>query len=134
MTRYLAAYAVCIVVMLLLDLLWIGVVARPWYQQGIGHLMAERFNGLAAAAFYAVYGFGLVYFVVLPDGASTSWGKTVLAGALFGLCAYATYDLTNAATLRQWPWSVSLMDMAWGGFASLCACAAAKTAVDHLGG
>ena len=96
MTRYLAAYAVCIIVMLLLDGVWIGVLARPWYQQGIGHLMAERFNGLAAAAFYAIYGIGLVYFVILPGGASAAWSKTVISAALFGLCAYAAYDLTNA--------------------------------------
>jgi len=132
MTRFLAAYAVCIGVMLVLDGLWIGVLARPWYQQGIGHLMAERFNGLAAAAFYAIYGIGMVYFVVLPDGASAAWSKTLVSGALFGLCAYAAYDLTNLATLKNWPWSVSLMDMAWGSFATLCACAAGKFVVDRM--
>ena len=82
MTRYFAAYAACIVVMLVLDGLWIGVLARQWYQQGIGHLMADGFNGLAAAAFYAVYGIGLVFFVVLPDGASTGWGKTMVSSAV----------------------------------------------------
>lgn len=133
MTRYLVAYAVCIIVMLLLDGLWIGILARPWYQQGIGHLMAERFNGLAAAAFYAVYGIGLVYFVVLPDGASATWGKTVGSAALFGLCAYAAYDLTNAATLKNWPWTLSVMDMAWGSFATMCACICGKLVIDRIG-
>lgn len=132
MTRYLSAYGVSILVMLILDGLWIGVIARPWYQQGIGHLMADRFNGAAAAAFYAVYGIGLVYFAVLPDGATASWGKTMGVAALFGFCAYATYDLTNAATLKDWPWAVSFMDMAWGTFASLCACVAAKWVVDRF--
>ncbi len=133
MTRYFAAYAACIVVMLVLDGLWIGVLARQWYQQGIGHLMADGFNGLAAAAFYAVYGIGLVFFVVLPDGASTGWGKTMVSGALFGLCAYAAYDLTNAATLKQWPWGLSLMDMAWGSVASMCACVSGKWVADQFG-
>lgn len=132
MKRYLTAYATCIGVMLVLDGLWIGVLARPWYQQGIGHLMAEQFNGLAASAFYLVYGLGLMYFVVSPAGASTTWRRTLVSGALFGFCAYATYDLTNLATLRDWSVAVSLMDMAWGGVASLCAGAGGKWVFDRM--
>ena len=133
-TRYLAAYGVCIAVMLMLDGIWIGVLAKPWYLQGIGHLMGTTFNAVAAAAFYAIYGIGLVYFVVAPGGVSTGWSKTLLSGAVFGLCAYAAYDLTNLATLRNWPLGVSLMDMAWGSVASMAACAGGKLAFDRLGG
>jgi uncharacterized membrane protein len=131
MKRYLAAYGTCIGVMLLLDGLWIGVLARPWYQQGIGHLMAEQVNVVAATAFYLVYGLGLMAFVVSPAGASRAWRKTLVSGALFGFCAYATYDLTNLATLKNWPVDVSLMDMAWGSVASLSAAAGGKWVFDR---
>ncbi len=132
MTRYLAAYGACMVVMLVLDVVWIGLIAKPIYRQGIGHLMAAQFNGLAVAAFYLVYGVGLMFFVVAPDGASTAWGRTLLAGALFGLVAYATYDLTNLATLKDWPLRLALMDIAWGGIASVSAAAAGKWAFDRM--
>ncbi len=132
MKRYLGAYATCVAVMLVLDGIWIGVLARPWYQQGIGHLMADQFNGVAAIAFYLVYGLGLMFFVVSPSGASTPWRKTLLSGALFGFFAYATYDLTNLATLKNWPVGVSLIDMAWGSVASLSAGAGGKWVHDHI--
>lgn len=126
MTKYLAAYGVAILVMLILDAVWIGIIAKPLYQQGIGHLMAPGFNAAAAAAFYVVYGVGLMFFVIVPDGATAPWGRTLLAGAVFGFVAYATYDLTNMATLKDWPLGMSLADMAWGAVASMSACASGK--------
>lgn len=94
--------------------------------------MAEQVNGQAAAAFYRVYGLGLMHFVVRPAGVSTAWRKTLVTGALFGFFAYATYDLTNLATLENWSVAVSLMDMAWGTVASLCAAAGGKWMFDRL--
>lgn len=129
MTRsWLAAYAATLVAMLAIDLLWLGVVARPLYAQGIGHLMAERPNMPVAALFYAVYALGLVVFVVAPQAAGPGWTATLLRGALFGFVAYATYDLTNLATLKGWPVWLSLVDMAWGSAVSAVCATAGRAA------
>ena len=127
MPRLAIAYAATAIVMVVLDLLWLGVVARPLYQQGIGHLMAERPNIAVATLFYAVYALGLVVFAVAPN-ADAGWGKTMRDAALFGFFAYATYDLTNLATLKDWPVGISLLDMAWGSLLSALAAAAGKAA------
>ena len=121
MKRQLAAYAGTLIVMVGLDLLWLGVIAKPIYQQGIGHLMADKPNVPVAVLFYALFGVGLVVFAVLAAGPDPGWVKTVGMAALFGLFAYATYDLTNLATLKQWPVGLSLIDMAWGTCVSAAA-------------
>ena len=114
MKKYLGACATVMLVMGLLDALWIGWLARSVYQQGLGHLMAQQVQPAAAVAFYLVYGVGLMVFVVAPEGASTTWNRTLRRGALFGFVAYAVYDLTNLATLKTWSLKLSLIDMAWG--------------------
>ena len=88
MPRLIAAYAATLIVMVAVDLLWLGVVAKPVYQQGIGHLMAERPNFAAAVVFYALFALGLMVFAVVPNAATDAWGKTLLAGAMFGFFAY----------------------------------------------
>ncbi len=130
MKRHLASYAGTMIVMVGLDLLWLGVIAKPLYQQGIGHLMADKPNVLAAVLFYALFGLGLVVFSVLPSGPAPGWGKTVTMAALFGFFAYATYDLTNLATLKQWPIGLSLLDITWGTFVSAAAAAGGKAMMD----
>lgn len=134
MRKYLAAWSLVLLAMGLMDAVWIGWLARPLYQQGLGHLMAPQVNLVAAIAFYLVYGVGLLVFVVVPDGATGSWRRTLCRGALFGFVAYAVYDLTNLATLRDWPLAVALVDMAWGSLASLSAAAAGKAGFDRLSG
>lgn len=129
MTPYLAAYAGTALTMVALDLVWLGVLARPWYQQGIGHLMVETPHLPTAAVFYGVYALGLVLFAVKPPGQAPGWARTVATAALFGFFAYATYDLTNLATLRDWPLGLSLLDMAWGTLVSAAAAAAGKAAM-----
>jgi uncharacterized membrane protein len=128
--RQLAAYAGTMTVMVGLDLLWLGVIAKPMYQQGIGHLMADKPNLAAAVLFYALFGLGLVTFAVLPAGPSLGWGRTTTVAALFGFFAYATYDLTNLATLKQWPIGLSLLDITWGAFVSAAAAAGGKALMD----
>ena len=128
----LAAYATVTIVMVAIDLLWIGVIARPLYQQGIGHLMAERPFVPAAVLFYAVYALGLMLFAVLPGEQGASWLKVAGKAALFGFFAYATYDLTNLATLKQWPVGLSLLDMVWGSLVSAVSAAAGKAVLDRL--
>lgn len=132
MTKYLSAYLATVVVMLAVDLLWLGFIAKPLYQQGLGHLMAERPNLVAAAAFYVVYGLGLMFFAVVSNAADPGWLKTAAAAALFGFVAYATYDLSNLATLRGWPVGLSLIDMAWGATLSALSATAGRFAWDRF--
>jgi uncharacterized membrane protein len=130
LSKYLVAYVATAAVMIALDLLWIGVIAKPIYQQGIGHLMAERVNVGVAFFFYALFAAGIVVFGVAPNESAPGWMRTALMSGLFGLFAYATYDLTNLATLKNWPVGVSLIDMAWGTAVSAVSGVAGKTALD----
>lgn len=128
MKKHLAAYAATALVLLMLDVLWIGGLAQSLYQEGIGHLMAEQPRLGVAALFYALYPLGLLVFVVAPRGVTDDWPATLLRGALFGLVAYATYDLTNLATLKGWPAGLAMLDMAWGCVASCGASSAGRLA------
>ncbi len=130
MNKYAAAYAGTAIVMVALDLLWLGVIAKPLYQQGIGHLMAEKPNVAAAVLFYLLYAMGVVIFAVSPQHDGSSWATTLAMGALFGFFAYATYDLTNLATLRAWPLRLSLIDIGWGTLVSAASAAGGKATLD----
>jgi uncharacterized membrane protein len=89
-------------------------VARRFYRKHLGFIMAARPNWVAAIIFYLLFVFGIVFFVVTPGFESGSLGTTLLRAALFGLITYATYDLTNLATLKDWPLIVTLVDIVWG--------------------
>jgi uncharacterized membrane protein len=130
MNKYVAAYAGTAIVMVALDMLWLGVIAKPMYQQGIGHLMAAQPKVAVAVVFYLLYAVGVVIFAVSPQHAGSTWVMTLAMGALFGFFAYATYDLTNLATLRDWPLSLSLIDMGWGTVVSAASAAGGKAAMD----
>ena len=130
MNKYLAAYGGTAVVMVALDLIWLGVIAKPLYQQGLGHLMAASPNVPVAVVFYLLFAVGLVIFAVAPHTAPHSWATTLTMAALFGFFTYATYDLTNWATLKDWPWKLSLIDMAWGTLVSTSSAAGGKAALD----
>ena len=109
------AFAVAAVAFLLLDATWLTLMASRLYRPALGHVLREDFDVAAAAAFYAVYLAGLVTFVVRP--AASPWAA-LGRGALFGFVCYATYDLTNQATVAGWPWRVTFADLAWGMFVS----------------
>ncbi|MCU7375210.1 DUF2177 family protein [Paucibacter sp. O1-1] len=130
MSKYFAAYAGTAIVMVVLDLLWLGVIAKPLYQQGIGHLMAQEPKVGVAVLFYLLYALGVIIFAVAPHHDGSSWAMTLTMAALFGFFAYATYDLTNLATLRDWPLRLSLIDIGWGVFVSAAAAAGGKAAMD----
>ena len=132
MTRPLLTYAATTAMLMLLDALWLGLLAKPLYQQGIGHLMAAQPRLGVAAAFYLLYPLGLVIFAVWPGAVAAGWGEAAWRGALFGLFAYATYDLTNLATLRDWPVGLSLLDVAWGMVVSAAAATAGRMAFERL--
>jgi uncharacterized membrane protein len=132
MTKYLVAYVAAAVVMIAIDLVWLGVIAKPIYRDGIGHLMADSPNIPAAVLFYLLFPVGLMIFAVLPNAASPEWTKTLIAGALFGLFTYATYDLTNLATLKGWPVGLAVLDTAWGTLVSAVSAAAGKWAFNWM--
>ena len=100
---------------LVLDALWLGLVAPSFYKANIGHLMTDSPNFVAAGLFYLLYVAGLVVFVTGREG---NLKQAAIRGAFFGLLCYATYDLTNLATLRDWPVLVTVVDLIWGTFAS----------------
>ena len=130
--KLLLPYLAIVATMMALDVLWIGILARPLYQRGIGHLMADQPNFVAAAAFYLLYAAGLMAFVVWPRAAG-DWPTAAAWGALFGFMAYMTYDLTNLATLRGWPLGLSVIDTAWGCLATGLAATAGKLVADKVG-
>ncbi|KAE9638866.1 DUF2177 family protein [Pseudomonas sp. PB106] len=119
MKKALSAYVATLIAFLLLDGLWLGLLMAPTYRELLGSLMLEKPLLVPAAVFYCLYVFGCVVFVVLP---AVTWQWAAKRGALLGLVAYGTYDLTNWATLRGWSAQVSLMDWAWGTFATAVAC------------
>ncbi|MEX1310702.1 MAG: DUF2177 family protein [Candidatus Sulfomarinibacteraceae bacterium] len=107
-------YVVALVTFFVLDLVWLGVVARGFYQTQMGHLMKATVNWPAAIAFYLVFLVGLVVLVVWPAVEQQSLARAIALGALFGLVTYAAYDLTNLATLEGFPLRVAMVDMVWG--------------------
>ena len=116
MTRHLLTYAATFIALVALDFLWLGVLAKTFYREALGPLMAPSVNFAAAGAFYLLYPIGLVIFAVLPSNGE--WLRALLLGALFGAFCYGTYDLTNLAILKDWPLSVTLVDIAWGAVVS----------------
>lgn len=119
--RYLLAYVGTGLVMGLLDAIWLTLMAPRVYQPAIGELLAPRPNMRAAVAFYLIYVFGIVFLAVLPALREGYAVRAATLGAVFGLVAYATYDLTNQATLRVWPAHLTLVDLAWGTFVTTAA-------------
>ncbi len=99
---------------LLIDLLWLGWLARDFYNRYIGFLRAPQTNWAAAIAFYIIFIVGILVFAIVPAVQAADLGRALLYGALYGFFTYATYDLTNLATLKDWPLTLSLVDIAWG--------------------
>jgi uncharacterized membrane protein len=111
-------YLIALIIMGTIDSMWLFLMGAR-YKAWLGHLFAPTFNFTPAVMFYLIYAFGLVYFVISPAVQSgQSYLQTFLIGSLLGLLAYAAYDLTNHATLRDWPLIVTIVDMAWGAFLS----------------
>lgn len=114
MWRYLIYFAVAFAIFLVIDMVWLGVIAKSLYRQELGHLMGARVNFIAAFVFYALFIVGALYFVIIPGLESGNVPRLILSAALYGLITYATYDLTNLATLRDWPLRITLIDLTWG--------------------
>jgi uncharacterized membrane protein len=107
-------FLIALPVFFVIDMAWLVLVAKKFYQQQIGFLMKPDINWFAAIIFYLLFILGLVTFVILPAVEKHSWVHAVLFGAFFGLITYATYDLTNLATLKDWPLTVTIVDLIWG--------------------
>ena len=112
-------------VFLVLDLAWLGVIARDFYREQMGALMASPIRLAPAVGFYLVYIAGVTYFVVAPALAAGDWRAAVLPGLFFGFVAYATYDLTNLAVVQGWPLKATFVDLAWGAIATCVSATAA---------
>jgi uncharacterized membrane protein len=113
---YAASYVATAVVFFGLDFIWLSSVATNFYKDRIGSLLLEQPNLAVAGIFYLFYVAGIVYFAVLPGVVSGSWMTAMVNGALLGLIAYGTYDMTNLSTLKNWSISVSVVDVLWGTF------------------
>jgi uncharacterized membrane protein len=127
-----AVYIATLIVFTGVDLIWLGFIAHGYYRSQIGHLIADPMNLPAGIAFYLVYTVGLVIFAVQPAIASGGVPKALMLGATFGFFCYATYDLTNLATLKNWSLPLSLVDMAWGAVLSGIAAAAGAWVAGRL--
>lgn len=129
---YVKAYSGALLAFLALDALWLGLVAKGFYASQLGDLMRDKPGFIAAGVFYLAYVGGVVYFVVLPALTSASpLRAAMINGALLGLLAYGTYDMTNYATLKGWPAALVAVDLAWGAFitAMAAACGFALTRI-----
>jgi uncharacterized membrane protein len=113
---FIKLYAIALPVFFVIDMIWLGLIAKNFYRAQIGALMKSDVNWLAAIIFYLIFIAGLVVFVISPAIEKNSWIHALLLGALFGLVCYATYDLTNLAVAKNWPVLVTIVDLAWGAF------------------
>lgn len=121
---YVAAYVGALIVFCVLDYIWLTIVAKDFYQMQMGDLMALQVKMLPAVTFYLLYLVGLVVFAISPALREQSWVVAGSLGLLLGLIAYASYDLTNMATLKEWSISLTLVDIAWGACVSAIAAVA----------
>ena len=107
-------YAIALPVFVIVDLFWLGIVAKQFYAKQIGFLLRPDVNWAAAVCFYLIFVAGMVLFVIVPSLEKSSWAHALIFGGLFGLVTYSAYDLTNLATVKNWPVFLTLVDMIWG--------------------
>jgi uncharacterized membrane protein len=111
---FLKLYFITLPIFLGIDAVWLSLMSKLFYQRKLGFIMSKSPNLLAAFIFYLLYATGLVVFVLIPSLDKRMWVQALLSGALFGLICYATYDLSNLATVKDWPLSVTIVDLIWG--------------------
>jgi uncharacterized membrane protein len=111
---FLKLYLIALPVFFIIDIIWLGLIAKNFYADQLGFLLRDSVNWTAAIIFYLLFIVGLIVFVITPAFQAQSWLHALLFGALFGLITYATYDLTNLATVKDWPLLVTIVDLIWG--------------------
>lgn len=112
-------YLIALVVFFAIDIIWLGVVSKKLYRNELGFIMSDKPNWIVAIIFYLIFIIGVVFFVITPAVEKDSWTYALFVGMLFGFITYATYDLTNLATLKDWPLKITIIDLIWGS--SICA-------------
>ncbi len=127
------AYIASLIIMGVLDGCWLGFATSRLYRPGIGHLMTDKPVIPAAVLFYLLYAAGVTYLVTLPAMAGGGLSAAIIRGAVFGLIAYGTYDLTSLAILQNWPVNVTLADMAWGAIITAATAGGALLAAQKFG-
>jgi uncharacterized membrane protein len=115
---YLKLYALTVPIFFVIDIVWLGVFAKGFYRRNLGFILSPQVNWAAAVIFYLVYIAGILFFAVRPAMLTNSWRQAAALGALFGFFTYATYDLTNLATIKDWPLVIVVVDILWG----VCLC------------
>lgn len=137
MAAYALAYIILLIVFVLMDAGWLSIMGPALYKPALGDILADKVRIVPAVVFYLLYPLGIEIFALVPALRASSVAHAAIYGALFGLFAYATYDLTNAATLRQWTTQITLADMAWGavatGLAATIAVIACRAAMEKFG-
>ena len=114
MKQIIYLYFLNLAVFFIIDMIWLGILAKGFYRRHLGPLMTPKVNWLSAVLFYLLFIVGLLVFVIRPALTAGAPLQALLYGALFGLISYATYDLTNLATLKDWPVIVTVVDLIWG--------------------
>jgi uncharacterized membrane protein len=112
---YLKLFGIATFVFLVVDGIWLAFIAKSFYQKELGPLLG-KVNFLPAAIFYVLFIVAMIYFVIAPNLDAKGYGQIIFSGFFFGVICYATYDLTNLATINGWSWKVTVLDIVWGGF------------------
>jgi uncharacterized membrane protein len=133
MRLFLKLYLIALPIFFMIDMIWLGVLAKNFYKNQIGFLMKPDVNWTAAIIFYLLFLVGVVLFVIEPALEKKDLIFALSRGALFGLITYATYDLTNLATLKDWPLKVVVVDMIWGAVLSGTVCGSSYWIANKLG-
>jgi uncharacterized membrane protein len=120
---YLKLYFLTIPIFFLIDMIWLGYIAKGFYHQNLSFILSDKVNWVAAIFFYLIYIIGILFFAVVPAIEKDSMTRAIIWGGLFGFFTYATYDLTNLALIKGWPLKVVVVDILWG--IVLCASVAA---------
>lgn len=131
--RYLFTYLLTIPVFFGIDMIWLGVIAQKLYQRELKAFLSSQVNWVAAIIFYLLFIVGVLYFAVMPGVEKKSLSLVLINAALFGLFTYATYDLTNLATLKNWPITIVIIDIVWGMVLSMITALAAYLIYQRLG-
>lgn len=129
---FIKQYLISLVIFLGIDGIWLTVIAKNFYAKHLGYLMAKNPNLVAAGIFYLINIIGILVFAVHPALQKNSLVNAVILGGLYGLCTYATYDLTNLATIKDWPLIVTIIDLLWGTFLSATVAGLTYLAVKNI--
>jgi len=114
MLKLIISYFIALISFFALDMVWLGLISKNYYKQKLGFILSDNPNWAAAIVFYLIFIGGILFFAVNPSLKESRWQTAILNGALLGALCYATYDLTNMATIAKWPIEIVIIDIIWG--------------------